>query len=290
MANFVIYNQILGGDMEKTVVAICYDFDKTLSVDDMQAFSFIPNLGMTAGEFWNKCDTFLKENHMDGILSFLRMMLETCKEKNIKLTREYLYSLGKDIKYYDGVITWFDRMNEYAHKLGIELEHYVISSGNKEIIEGSVIYDKFKEVYASEFLYDENGEACWPKIAINHTQKTQYIFRIQKGMFDLVDGGDVNERVQKRHVECRNMIYIGDGMTDVPCMAIVKERGGTAISIYQPDNKKNSIKLIEEDRVNYACSSDFSPNSKLEHLMKLILRSISLKERLIAGESKNETL
>ena len=276
--------------MERPVVAICYDFDKTLSVDDMQAFSFIPNLGLTPNEFWSKCDKFSKYNQMDGTLCCLKMMLESCKEKNIKLTREYLYNLGKDIKYYDGVTTWFDRMNDYADKLGIELEHYVISSGNKEIIEGSVIYDKFKEVFACEYLYDTNGEACWPKIAINHTQKTQFVFRIQKGKLDLTDGVSVNERVDKKHVEYRNMIYIGDGMTDVPCMALVKERGGTSISIYQPDNKQTSIKLIEEDRVNYACSSDFSPNSKLENLMKLILRSISLKEKLIAGESKNETL
>lgn len=276
--------------MEKTVVAICYDFDKTLSVDDMQTFSFIPNLGLTTDEFWNRCDKFSKYNQMDGILCCMRMMLESCKEKNIKLTRDYLYSLGKDIKYYDGVTTWFDRMNDYAEKLGIQLEHYVISSGNREIIEGSVIYDKFKEVFACEYLYDLNGEACWPKIAINHTQKTQFVFRIQKGKFDLTDGASVNERVDKKHVEYRNMIYIGDGMTDVPCMALVKERGGTAISIYQPDNKQTSIKLIQEDRVNYACSSDYSPNSKLENLMKLILRSISIKEKLIAGESKNETL
>lgn len=276
--------------MGKTVVAICYDFDKTLSTDDMQTFSFIPNLGLETHEFWDRCNEFAKNNQMDSILTCMKMMIDACKEKNIKLTREYLFDMGKNIKYYNGVPTWFDRINDYAKQLDIELEHYVISSGNKEIIEGSIIYDKFKEVYANEFLFDENGEAYWPKMAINHTQKTQFLFRIQKGIFDLADGTSFNSKVDKKHVEARNMIYIGDGMTDVPCMAIVKERGGTAISIYQPNNKDTSIKLIEEDRVNYACSNDFSENSKLENLMKLILSSISLKEKLITSESKNETI
>lgn len=272
--------------MNKTIVAICYDFDKTLSLDDMQAFSFIPNLKMTSSEFWERCDNFAKENQMDGILCCLKTMMDTCKEKNIKLTREYLRSLGQDIKFFDGVETWFSRMNEFAEKHGIILEHYLISSGNKEIIEGCPIFKEFKDVYACEFLYGENGEAYWPKTIVNYTQKTQFLFRIYKGAYDLSDGHSVTGKVDKKHVEYRNMIYIGDGYTDIPCMSLVKDKGGTAISIYQPGDEVMSIKLIEEDRVNYACKSDFSKDSKLEEIMKLILESISLKEKLIANESK----
>lgn len=272
--------------MEKTIVAICYDFDKTLTFDDMQTFSFIPNLGMTADEFWDRCDTFSKENQMDGILCCLKTMIDTCKEKNIKLTKEYLHSLGKDIMFYDGVSSWFKRINKYAEKQGIILQHYIISSGIKEIIEGCPIFKEFKDVYACEFLYNEDGEAYWPKTIVNYTQKTQFLFRICKGTYDLSDGESVNQRVEKKSVEFRNMIYIGDGYTDVPCMALVKEKGGTAISIYQPNSKEKSIKLIEEDRVNYACKSDFRSGSQLENLLKLILESIALKEKLIARESK----
>ena len=273
--------------MEKIVVAICYDFDKTLTLDDMQTFSFIPNLGMEVDEFWDRCDTFAKENQMDCILCCMKTMIETCREKNIKLTREYLHNLGKDVKFFEGVDTWFKRLNECAEKLGIILEHYIISSGNKEIIEGTPIFKEFKDVYACEFLYDENGEAYWPKSVMNPTQKTQFLFRICKGTHDLSDGQSVNQRVHKKHVEYRNLIYVGDGFTDVPCMALVREKGGTSVSIYHPNCKNDkTIQLIEEDRVNYACEGDFRAGSQLENLFTLILESIALKEKLIAREEK----
>lgn len=271
---------------EKTVVAICYDFDKTLATNDMQAFSFIPNLGLTDQEFWQKCNVFAKKTGTDSILSYLRVMIDECKAKGIKLTRSYLNSLGKDIKYFDGVTTWFKRLNQYALEHDIELEHYIISSGNKEIIEGSTIAKEFKQIYGCEFLYDDNGEAYWPKTIVNYTLKTQYIFRICKGATDLNDDSKVNERVEKKHVEFRNIIYMGDGITDIPSMTLVKEKGGTAISIYPVGKKEKSAQLVQDNRVNYACKGDFSANSQLEKLIKLIMDAISLKEKLFEKEVK----
>jgi len=270
--------------MQKTVVAICYDFDKTLSTNDMQNFSFIPNLGLTPKEFWENVDKNTYSNKMDKTLSYLKYMIDSCAKKGIKLTREYLNGLGKNIELFKGVTSWFKRLNAYAAKLGIELEHYIISTGNKEILEGSIINKEFKEVFACEFLYDENNIAYWPKNVVNFTQKTQFLFRICKGTNDLTDQETVNERIEKKHVEFRNMIYLGDGITDIPCMTLIKEKGGTAISVYPPNKKDNTKKLIQDNRVNYACFADYSAGSSLDQLIKLILNSISLKEELLHKE------
>jgi 2-hydroxy-3-keto-5-methylthiopentenyl-1-phosphate phosphatase len=272
--------------MEKTVVAICYDFDKTLATNDMQAFSFIPNLGLTTDEFWAKCGQFSKTTGTDSILTYLRVMMDQCKEKGIPLTRDYLNSLGKDVKYFEGVTTWFKRLNAYAEELGLQLEHYIISSGNKEIIEGSTIAKEFKEIYGCEFLYNDYGEAYWPKTIINFTLKTQYIFRICKGATNLTDEEKVNARVEKKHVEFRNIIYIGDGLTDIPCMTLVKEKGGTAISVYPAGKKEKSIQLVQDDRVNYACKGDYTANSQIEKLVKLKLDQIALNAKLLEKEGK----
>ena len=267
--------------MKKITVAICYDFDNTLSVMDMQNFSFIPNLGLTPAEFWSRANEFGKANKMDGVSTYLKFMIDLCKEKDIKLTRDYLVSLGKDVKYFNGVTTWFDRINKYAKSKDINLEHYIISSGNKEIIEGTEIFHEFKEVFGSEYLYNEEGIAYWPKTMINYTQKTQYLFRISKGAYDMSDDQKVNERIKRHHVEFRNMIYMGDGITDVPCLTLIKEKGGSSISIYKPGTKYKSDKLINEDRVNYACVGDFSEGSQVEVLTKLIIDSISTREKLL---------
>lgn len=276
--------------MEKTVVAICYDFDKTLATTNMQEFSFIPNLGYTVDEFWDKCDDLAKENGCDGILNTMRFMIDECKLKGVKLTKDYLRNLGKDVKFFDGVETWFDRINKYAKSKDIVLEHYIISSGNKEIIEGCPIFDAFTNVFGCEYLYDENGEAYWPKRAVNYTLKTQYLFRICKGLSSAQDEDKVNERINKKHVEFRNMVYIGDGFTDVPCMTLIKEKGGTAISVYPDDQKNKSVQLLKDNRVNYACLSDYSKGSEIEQLMQLILNSISLKEKLIRKESNQNLI
>ena len=168
--------------MGKPIVAILYDFDKTLSTTDMQNYTFIPNLGMTPDEFWGETGKLSQKYEVERILSYMYCMIKFAKEKGIKMTKEYLQECGKAIKFYPGVTTWFKRINDYALDKGIIVEHYLVSSGTKEIVEGCSIVDEFKQIYGCEFLYDENGEACWPKMAINFTQKTQFFFRIAKGV------------------------------------------------------------------------------------------------------------
>lgn len=268
---------------ENSIIAIIYDFDKTLSTDDMQNFSFIPSLGMKPADFWAATTKLANEKGVESILSYMYQMILQCKERNIPLTREYLNKLGKDVKFFEGVETWFQRVNAYAEGLGYTVEHYLVSSGTKEIIEGTSIAKEFKEIYACEFLYDDNGVATWPKTAINYTAKTQYIFRIAKGVLDPCDHIGVNSSVPVR-IPYTNMIYIGDGLTDVPCMTLLKAKGGKSIAIYPKGNQKKVAQLVEEGRVNYTCCGDYSANSEVEKTIRLIIDQISISELLSKKE------
>jgi 2-hydroxy-3-keto-5-methylthiopentenyl-1-phosphate phosphatase len=268
---------------KNNVIAIIYDFDKTLSTDDMQNFSFIPALGMESEEFWASTARLTKETGIENILAYMYMMIEECRKKNIPLTREYLNSLGRDVKFFEGVTTWFKRINAYAEEQGYIIEHYIVSSGTKEIIEGTSIAKEFKVIYASEFLFDKEGIATWPKVAINYTAKTQYIFRVAKGILDPYDHVGVNSNVPKR-IPYRNMIYIGDGLTDVPCMTLLKEKGGRSIAIYPRGNKEKVAQLVEEGRVNYICRGDYSANSEIEKIIRLIIDQISISDTLSQRE------
>ncbi|MBQ8451462.1 MAG: haloacid dehalogenase-like hydrolase [Clostridia bacterium] len=273
--------------MRKPVVAICYDFDKTLATDYMQNFTFVKDLGMTADEFWTKTREVQKKYEVDGALAYLFMMKEECESKGIKFTRSYLNSLGKDIVLFKGVESWFKRMNDYAKKHNIQLEHYIISSGNKEILEGTNIFKEFTNVFGCEYLYDENGEVRWLKNIVNYTLKTQYLFKICKGVTDPIDESKVNEKTTKKHVEFRNMIYIGDGFNDIPCMSLTKEKGGIAICVYENGKANNAKKLVSDGRVNYACLADYSENSEIDKLIKLIIDAVSFDEELLYRETKN---
>ena len=215
------------------VVAMMYDFDKTLSTKDMQEYSFIPKLGLTAQEFWAQSNALAKEQKMDRILSYMYMMVRMSKDKHQPIRREDFVALGKKIQLYPGVEDWFARINAFGLEQGVRVEHYLISSGLKEIVEGCSIFDQFKEVYASEFLYDENGVAVWPKLAVNYTAKTQFLFRINKGVLDISNDLDLNRSIpdELRPVPFRNMIYIGDGLTDVPCMKLVKLNRGQSLAV-----------------------------------------------------------
>lgn len=266
--------------MSNKIIAICYDFDKTLATDDMQAFSFIPNLGLKKEEFWAKCREFSLKNNADPILSFLRVMIDECEARGIHLTRDYLKSLGKDIQFFAGVDTWFGRLNKYAESKGLTLEHYVITSGNREILEGCPIYKELKNVFGCEFLYNTNGNAYWVKSVVNYTVKTQFLFRICKGAENLTDDETVNQRIDKKRVEFRNMIYIGDGVTDIPCMTLVKEKGGTAIAVYPQNRQELSAQLLRDKRVNYVCESNYQRDSELDKLLHALIDSIALKEKL----------
>ena len=266
---------------KKLTIALMYDFDKTLADQDMQNYSFIPNLGMTPDEFWGKVESFRKKNYMESILGYMYYSMHVCKERGIPFTKEYLKECGKDVKFYKGVQNWFDRINKYAESLDVKIEHYIISSGIKEIIDGCSIADKFKKIFASQYYFDENGEAVWPKIAINYTQKTQYIFRISKAAYDETDNKKVNDKMNDRVVNYQNMIYFGDGITDIPCMTFVKKQGGTSIAVYTKGQKNKVTGLLLDDRVNYISPADYQEGSDLDQLVKCIIHQMQLQHTLL---------
>lgn len=249
---------------EKPILALMYDFDKTLSPKDMQEYAFIPAIGMTPEAFWGECNRMMHDNSMDQILAYMYVMFKKAKGKFL-FTRDTLRALGKDVELFDGVLGWFKRVNEYAEKREMKAEHYIISSGLKEIIEGTPIAKNFERIYAAEYCYDENSEPCWPAMAVNFTSKTQFLFRVNKGVYDVRENDGLNEFMPEdmRRVPFRNMIYIGDGLTDVPCMKLVRTNGGHSIAVYQ-DNKEKVNELLLQGRVDYVLKADYSKGSLLE--------------------------
>ena len=262
--------------MEKRpILAIMYDFDHTLSPRDMQEYGFIPDLGMEADAFWHKCVTAMKQNQMDQILAYMYMMLEEAKGKLI-VNRSMLRALAKDVQLFDGVSDWFARVNDYAESKGLVPEHYIISSGLKEIIEGTPIAKEFKEIYAASFCYDEHGVACWPAMAVNYTSKTQFLFRVNKGVLDVTEHRALNEFMpeEKRRVPFSNMIYIGDGLTDVPSMKLTKLNGGHSIAVWQ-ENEGVSNEMLLEGRVDFAVKADYSKGSEMEKTVFAVIDQIA---------------
>ena len=269
---------------KKKVIALMYDFDKTLSPKDMQEYGFIQNIGMNPVEFWEEANKICQKSSMDKILAYMYLMLKAAKKNNVPITRESFMKLGADVKLFPGVKTWFKRINAYGASLGLEIEHYIISSGLAEIVEGTSIAKEFKKIYACEFHYNSSGNADWPQQAINYTTKTQFLFRISKGVLDTLDDDTLNSKMkpQQRRIPYRNMIYFGDGLTDVPCMKLVKEYGGESIAIYQANKFHKVQKLIDEERVNYVCPSDYREGSELDKIVKQILQKMALVNELVA--------
>ena len=262
--------------MAKPILAIMYDFDKTLSTTDMQNYGFIPALGLTPEEFWGATGEFSAKTGCERILSYMFMMIKMAKERNIKLTKEFLRDCGKNIKYHPGVTTWFERINKIGADRGVKVEHYLVSSGTKEIVEGCSIYDSFTKAYGCEFLY-ENGEPVWPKLAINYTQKTQFFFRIAKGVVDIKDDDNVNRKIgeQGLRIPYENIAYIGDGMTDVACMTLVNKNGGYSVGVYTDSNKESVAQIRKDKRCRFVVKADYSQNSDMEKVFTLIIEDIA---------------
>lgn len=273
---------------KRPVIAIMYDFDRTLCSEDMQNYAFIPDLDMTPQEFWSETTEFGEKENMEKVLAYMYMMVSKAEEKGIKFSKQYLRSLGTSIKYYKGVLTWFKRINDYGASLGLDVEHYIISSGVKDIIEGCEIAKEFKNIYACEYMFNANGDVVWPKIAINYTMKTQFVFRISKGVDRIHDDDMVNQRITEadRRVLYRNMIYLGDGITDVPCMRLVKDKGGKSIAVYPRGKKEKVAGLLRDKRVNYIALADYSENTELENIVKLQLEYIALLSKMEEKEKK----
>ena len=274
-----------------TKVALIYDFDETLSVTYMQDYILIPSLGMKPKDFWKEANQWSKDNCADQITGSMYYFTKVAKEKGIKLTRQYFCDAAKSITYFDGVEDWFDRINSYGHDLGLQIEHYIISSGYEEIIAGASIRHHFKDVFGCSYAFGEDGTPIWPARIVNYSTKTQYLSKINKGLGKLEDRA-VNEFMpdEERPIPYRRMIYFGDGMTDIPSMKITKAKGGTAIAVYQPKSKhkKNAIKLLSDNRVNFALPADYSDGKQIDMVVKTILDKLAKERDLECLQAKEE--
>ena len=277
----------MSNSKRKPIMAICYDFDKTLSPDDMQAFTLIPSFGVNVGEFWHESDMLAKDNRMEMNLAWMYELIKYSNFKGKSLKRDYFRESGAEVKLYEGVKTWFSRINQYAESKGIEVEHYVISSGLREINDGSAIADEFKKIYASSYLYNADGVAVWPAQAVNYTNKTQYLFRISKGFLDEHDER-VNDSIPHgdRRIPFENFVYIGDSATDIPCMNLVKERGGYSIGVFDPikDNREKVYKLLNDGRLTFYAPADYTAKSHMTKYLKQIIDNIALNEKIKAEQ------
>lgn len=271
---------------EKPVLAICYDFDKTLSPDDMQAQGYIQNVGYeNVDDFWKKSNALAADNEMDQNLAYMYLMMEEA-EGNLLFKKEKLKEYGSKVKLFPGVEEWFQRIKKYGAEKGIIVEHYIISSGLKEMIEGTSIAGEFEKIYASSFYYNDRGVAKWPAQAVNYTNKTQFLFRIEKGVLDVNDNG-VNDFFEpdKIRIPFRNMVYIGDSDTDVPCMKLVTSLGGHAIGVYDSETKEKTkvYKMMRERRIRYFVPADYREGTEMDTLVKAIIDRTASNEVLEAA-------
>ena len=269
----------------KPIIGLIYDFDGTLSPGNMQEFGFIQAIGQTPEEFWAKSDGIAIGQDASNILAYMKLMFDEARKNHIRLTREGFRRYGTDIKLYEGVRDWFRNVNAYGREHGVIIEHYINSSGLTEIIEGSPIAKEFKHIFAGSFIYDEKGEAEWPGIAVDYTAKTQYLFKIQKGIFSSRDAKRVDESWadDAKRLPFTNMIYFGDGDTDVPSMKLVKLSGGHAIAVFDPSNpkkKETARKLLRQDRVNFITPATYTNDSRTFRLVCAIIDKIKADTEL----------
>ena len=264
---------------KKPIVALIYDYDGTLSPGNMQEFGFIQAVGKTAEEFWRMSDSIAIGQDASNVLAYMKLMFDEAKRNGLKLRREDFQRFGRNIQLFDGVREWFKLVNTYGELHGVKIEHYINSSGLKEIIEGSPIAHEFKHVFAGTFLYVANGEAEWPGISVDYTTKTQFLFKISKGIFSSRDNKQVNESIadDKKRIPFTHMIYFGDGDTDVPCMKIVGMFGGHSIAVYDPQNerkKATAAKLKRQGRVAFAVPAVYTPDAPAFRVVTAIIDKI----------------
>ena len=281
---------------DKPVLAICYDFDKTLSPDDMQAQGYIQSVGYDVGEFWTESNELASQNNMDQNLAYMLLMKKKAAGKLV-FTRKNLENYGEKVSLFPGVEDWFERIRVYGAEHGVIVEHYIISSGLKEMIEGTSVAKKgaFKRIYASSFYYDSDGVAEWPAQVVNYTNKTQFLFRIEKGVLDINDPG-VNDSFAPDEVRVpfRNMVYIGDSDTDIPCMKLVNTYGGHSIGVYSAvtHDKAKVYKMMRDNRIRYYAMADYSDGAELDTLIKAIIDRTAKNEVLESKffDCKNEQM
>ena len=278
----VFYNVNLGVNMrKKPIVALIYDFDGTLSPGNMQEFGFIQAIGKKPQEFWQQSDEIAQDQDASNILSYMKMMVDEAKKSDIKLRREDFKKFGQSIELFEGVTEWFSLINDYGKARGVKIEHYINSSGLAEMIEGTPIAKEFKRIFACSFIYNQEGEAEWPGVAVDYTAKTQFLFKINKGILSVRDNKKVNESQAEdnKRIPFPHMIYFGDGETDVPCMKIVKMFGGNSIAVYNPEIKKKvnvARKLLRQGRVNFITPARYTKESRTYEVVCSIIDKIRI--------------
>ncbi len=267
--------------------AIVYDFDGTLAPGNIQEHSLLPNfLNISKTEFWGEVAKEKERHDADEILVYMGLILERARQLNKPVTLDVLREHGEATPFFSGVEDWFERIDRHAMERGLALEHYVISSGNHEIIEGTKIADRFKRIFACHYQYDEKGHAQWPAIAINYTGKTQYLFRINKGIDNAWDAEPVNrwQPIDERPIPFSRMLYLGDGDTDIPSMKMVRHQGGHSIAVFDPERwakkelQSKVYNLIAEDRAHFVVPADYSDGSQLDITVKGVIGRIARDE------------
>ncbi len=272
--------------MNKPTVALIYDFDGTLSAGNMQEYDFIPAVGKSTYDFWFESSQLARDTDSDPILTYMARMIAEARAAGVPITRERFREFGSRVKLFPGVEEWFGRINRYGDGKGLNIVHYINSSGLREMIEGTSIAGEFRKIYACSFLYDAEGQAYWPGVAINFTNKTQFIFKINKGVDEVWDGKAVNEFIPEnlRPVPFRRMIYFGDGTTDIPCMRLVKSSGGYSIAVYNPATEEEARpaaeKLLGENRVDFVAAADYGEGHTLDRIVHTIIDKIAAEVEL----------
>lgn len=277
--------------MKRTKVALVYDFDETLSTTYMQDYLLIPELGMKPADFWHEANAWSAQNGVDQVTGSMYYFTKIAKEKGFHLTKENLSYCGAFIVFFKGVEEWFERINKFGKLLDLDIEHYIVSSGYEEIIEGCGIRKFFKDVYGCAFAYGDDGLPVWPARVVNYSGKVQYLSKINKGLGKF-DDKVVNEYMpdEERRIPYTRIIYFGDGMTDIPSMKMVKNHGGTAIAVYKPHShyKAKAIKLLKDNRVNFALPADYRDGKEIDCVIKTILNKISTERDLEILKKKED--
>lgn len=265
--------------MHNIKMALVYDFDKTLSPKDMQEFHLLGRLGyQNPKDFWNACSTYSRSYNVDGILAYMLLLAK----EDPNMTGEQLRKEGKYVKLYPGVKDWFKRMNAYGLEKGVEIEHYIISSGIKEIIEGTPIKDEFKKIYACSYYYDEYGHIKWPARLVNYTTKTQYLFRINKGVLDETNDLDLNRSTPEdnKYIPYERIVYFGDGLTDVPSMKVVRQFGGQTIAVFANLENDPAKGLLERNTASFVAKADYREGSRVDKIVKAMIDVVAASRSL----------
>lgn len=265
--------------MKHIKMALVYDFDKTLSPKDMQEFHLLESLGYdNPADFWQDCERYSRKYNIDGILSYMMLLAK----EDPQMTKQKLMEEGKYIKLFPGVKNWFQRINEYGKNKGVEIEHYIISSGIKEIIQGTEIANEFKKIYACSYHYDGEGHISWPARVVNYTTKTQYLFRINKGVLDETNDSDLNRSMpeEQKSIPYEHMVYFGDGLTDVPSMKVVRQFGGKTIAVFKDHNSDIAKRLYERNTASFVAKTDYREGKKIDKIVKTIIDSVAIDRQL----------